>query len=609
MSEDTVRLTMAQALVRFLAAQRVRIDGETTRLVEGVWAIFGHGNVAGLGHALAEVQDDLPTYRAHNEQAMAHAAAAFAKASRRRRLMAATTSIGPGATNLVTAAAAAHVNRVPVLLLPGDVFASRAPDPVLQQVEDFGDPNVTANDCLRPVSRWFDRIVRPEQLLTALPQAMRVLTDPASAGPVTLALPQDVQTEAYDYPAELFAPRVHALRRPRPDRAELSRAAAALRDARRPLIVAGGGVLYSEAEASLRALAARLGAPVATTQAGHGALPWSEPLYVGGLGVTGSEAANALAAEADVVLAVGTRLSDFTTASRSLFSPTAALVSLNVVAFDAVKHRAAPLVADAREGLEGLESAVGGGRVDEAWTARARGLREAWDATIDRVTAPQDGLPTDPMVVGAVNAAAGERGVVVGAAGGLPGELHRLYRPSGPGAYHLEYGYSCMGYEIAGGLGVKMACPEREVFVLVGDGSYLMMNSELFTSVRSGQKLVVVLLDNRGFGCIHRLQTSTGAEPFQNLRSGGPNVDFVAHARALGARAEKVERAADLPEALARAKASEVSYVVVIETDPERGTEEGGAWWDVAVPEVSPRPEVTAARTAYTRAKARQERW
>lgn len=602
----TVQLTMAQALVRFLAAQQVREGGVTRRLFEGVWAIFGHGNVAGMGHALHEMQEELPTFRAHNEQAMAHAAVAFAKASRRRRMMACTTSIGPGATNLVTAAAGAHINRLPVLLLPGDTFSGRGPDPVLQQLEDFGEVNLTVNDCLRPVSRLFDRIQRPEQLLSALPRAMQVLTDPAQCGPVTLALPQDVQTEAYAYPEDLFAPQVHHLRRPRPDRRELARALAAVQQARRPLIVVGGGVLYSEAEAELADFAAAWGAPMASTQAGHGAVAWDHPNFVGGLGVTGSAAANRLAQEADLILAVGTRLSDFTTASRTLFEAGARVLAINVNPMDASKHRAVPLLSDALEAVQALHQGLGTHRADPSWTLRALELKASWAGTVAGVCMAQPGLPTDAQVVGAVNAALGDNSVVVGAAGGLPGELHKLYQPPGPGTYHLEYGYSCMGYEIAGGLGVKMAHPEREVVVLVGDGSYLMMNSELATSVSTGHKLTVVLLDNHGFGCIHRLQGATGAEPFNNLRAAQPDVDYVAHAAALGAHAEKVDSIEGLRAALTRCLADPRTCVIVIETDPDRGTPEGGAWWEVAVPEVSPRAEVQAARRAYDEAKAAQ---
>jgi 3D-(3,5/4)-trihydroxycyclohexane-1,2-dione acylhydrolase (decyclizing) len=600
---------MAQALVRFLCAQHAEVDGREVPLFAGVWAIFGHGNVAGLGEALHAVRDRLPTLRAHNEQAMAHAAIAFAKAHARRRMMACTTSIGPGATNLVTAAAVAHVNRLPVLLLPGDVFASRGPDPVLQQVEDFGEPAVTANDCFRPVSRYWDRIVRPEQLLQSLPAALAVLTDPAACGPVTLALPQDVQAEAWDYPARFFEPRVHRLRRPGPDAAELAAVADRLRRAARPLLIAGGGVHYSLAEPALRAFAERHGVPVAETQAGKGALPWDHPDNVGPIGVSGSSAANALAADADVVLAIGTRLADFPTGSRALFgAPDVTLAALNVAPHDAGKHGALPLVADARRGLEELSAALGAWRAPAAHAEIARRLVAEWTRLVDAATAPGTDVPaTEGQVIGAVNRAAGPRDVVVCAAGGLPGELLRLWRTRDPQGYHLEYGYSCMGYEIAGGLGVKLALPDREVYVMVGDGSYLMMNSEIATSVALQRKLVVVVLDNRGYGCINRLQQACGGASFNNLLGPeAPAVDFAAHARSLGAHAEQVKTIADLEGALDHARRLDRTAVVVIETDPTRPFTGGGAWWDVPVPEVSARPEVQAARRAYEVARQRQ---
>ncbi|MBL8954709.1 MAG: 3D-(3,5/4)-trihydroxycyclohexane-1,2-dione acylhydrolase (decyclizing) [Myxococcaceae bacterium] len=598
-----MRLTMGQALAKYLAAQQ---SEPGVPLFGGVWAIFGHGNVAGLGEALQGTRETLPTFRGHNEQGMAHAAVAFAKAHRRRRMMACTTSIGPGATNLVTAAATAHTNRLPVLLLPGDTFASRFPDPVLQQVEDFGEPSVSANDCFRPVSRYFDRIVRAEQLITSLPAALRVLTDPAECGPVTLALPQDTQVEAFDYPDELFAPRVHRLRRVRTDVEELAAAVKLLSSAKRPFIVAGGGVLYSFAEGALDAFARKHGVPVAETQAGKGALAWDHPRQLGSLGVTGSAAANALAAEADVVLCIGTRLSDFTSASRTMF-PNATLIGLNVAAFDAHKHGAVPLVGDAREGLSSLSEALGAWVAPSAWSAKAKDETSKWNVAVESAVRPTtDGLPSDAQVLGAVNAASRPGDVVVCAAGGLPGELHKLWRTRQPGGYHVEYGYSCMGYEIAGGLGVKMAKPDAEVFVMVGDGSYLMMNSELATSVALGRKLVVVLLDNRGFGCIHRLQQATVGEEHNNLL-GGPAVDFVAHARSLGAKAEKVESLAALPAALGRAMAARETSVVVIETEAKKSTAAGGTWWDVPVAEVSSSAKTQAARAKYVEARKAQK--
>jgi 3D-(3,5/4)-trihydroxycyclohexane-1,2-dione acylhydrolase (decyclizing) len=601
----TVRLTVAQALVRAMAAQWTLVAGERRRVFAGVWAIFGHGNVAALGEALYAARDVLPTLRAHNEQAMAHAAVAFAKASLRRRMMACTTSIGPGATNLVTAAAVAHVNRLPLLLLPGDVFATRGPDPVLQQVEDFGDGLVTANDCLKPVSRYFDRITRPEQLVSAFNRAMQVLTDPARCGPVTLALCQDVQAEAWDWPESFFAERLWTARRPLPDERELSEAVRVLRAARRPLIVCGGGVLYSEAGSELRQFCERHEVPSTETQAGKSALPGSHPLNLGGIGVTGTAAANAIAADADVILALGTRLQDFTTGSATLFrSPGHRLVALNVQPFDAWKHGALPLIADAREGLRQLSAALGDWRADPAWRQRAQAERSAWQRTAASFTAARSGsLPSDAQVIGTVQQAAQDSDIVVCAAGGLPGELHKHWRAEQPGGYHLEYGYSCMGYEIAGALGVKLAWPEREVIVMVGDGSYLMLNSEVATSVRMGLKLIIVLLDNGGFGCIERLQAATGNASFNNLlpaaaRSGG-GLDFVAHARSLGAHASRVPELAALAVALAAAREGERTTVLVIATDPAASTSAGGHWWDVAVPEVSERNAVRAARECY----------
>lgn len=604
---STVRLTAAQALVRYLCAQ-ANEDGE--RLVAGVWAIFGHGNVAGLGEALHHAGDALPTWRGHNEQGMAHAAIAYAKAHNRKRVMAVTSSIGPGATNMVTAAALAHVNRLPVLLLPGDVFANRVPDPVLQQVEDFGDGTVSANDCFRPVSRYFDRITRPEQLLTALPRALATLVDPAECGPATLALCQDVQAEAWDYPEAFFRPRTWTMRRQRPDPRELGRAVEALRAAQAPLLIAGGGVHYSDACDTLAAFAERRGIPVAETQAGKSALPWKHPCNVGAVGVTGAESANALARAADLVVAVGTRLQDFTTGSWTLFrNPAVRLLTVNAAAFDAGKHDAIAVVGDARTTLEELDAALGG----YVFTLPDEGLKDEWDRAADAATrAPGGGaLPSDAQVIGAVQRTIAGNGIVVCAAGGLPGELHKLWRSPRRGDYHLEYGYSCMGYEIAGGLGVKMARPEADVVVVVGDGSYMMMNSELATSVMLGLKLTVVVLDNRGFGCIDRLQRATGGASFNNLldtaRHRQPSaIDFAAHAASMGAAATHVEGIAGLEAAMVEARSNRRSTVIVIDTDPAVGAEAGGHWWDVAVPEVSPRAEVAAAREAYDRARRKR---
>jgi 3D-(3,5/4)-trihydroxycyclohexane-1,2-dione acylhydrolase (decyclizing) len=608
-----VRLTAAQALVRYLAAQRVVAADAEVPFFAGVWAIFGHGNVAGLGEALWQARAALPTYRAHNEQAMAHAAAAFAKASNRRRAMACTSSIGPGATNMVTAAALAHVNRLPLLLLPGDVYASRRPDPVLQQIEAFQDGTVSANDCFRPVSRYFDRIARPEQLLSALPRAMAVLTDPADCGPVTLALCQDVQAEAFEFPESFFQERLWPRRRTPPDPDELARAARALAGAERPLIVAGGGVHYAEACEILRAFAERHGVPVAETQAGKSALAWDHPLNLGAIGVTGTGAANACAAEADLVLAVGSRLQDFTTGSWALFQdPELRLIQLNVAAFDAHKHHALPLVADAGAGLEALSDALGATTAPGPWSDLARRRIADWGQAAEAALAPPAaGVPSDAQVIGAVNRVAEAADIVVCAAGGLPGELHKLWRAARPGGYHLEYGYSCMGYEIAGGLGVKMARPECEVTVMLGDGSYLMMNSEIATSVMLGLKLTIVVLNNGGFGCIDRLQRGTGGESFNNLLASArhetlPEIDFAGHARSLGAAAEKVDGIGALEAALSRARGGERTTVIVIDTDPAAATEAGGHWWDVAVAEVSERAEVRAARADYEAARRRQ---
>lgn len=604
----TIRLTAAEATIRFLAAQETEIDGRRLPLFGGVFAIFGHGNVAGLGPALQAAGKRLPTFRAHNEQAMAHAAIAYAKTHARRRMMACTSSVGPGATNMVTAAAVAHVNRLPVLFLPGDVFADRRPDPVLQQVECFGDATVTANDCFRPVSRFFDRIMRPEQLLASLPAALRVLTDPAECGPATIAFPQDVQTEAFDWPAVFFRPRLHRFRAPEPDARELAEAAEAIRRTKRPLIIAGGGVKYARAEMALARFADAHGIPVAESQAGKGSLAWDHARNAGAIGVTGSAAANALAAKADLVLAIGTRLQDFTSGSRALFGQ-ARLVGLNVAGFDAAKHGAMPLVADAGRGLAALDAALEGWTAPEAWTRRADTATTRWNAAVDRIAAaPKAGaLPTDAQVLGAVNRAMPRDGVVVCAAGGLPGELHKLWRATDAASYHLEYGFSCMGYEIAGGLGAKLAMPKREVVVLVGDGSYLMMNSEIATSVAMGAKLTIVLLDNRGFGCINRLQRGTGGAPFNNLLAdAAPAVDFAAHAASLGADAIAVDGVAGLEAALPRALRAKRTTVLVVATDPQSSTQAGGAWWDVPVTAAPRDAAQKRARAEYETNRARQ---
>ena len=607
----TIRLTMARALVRYLAAQSTDIAGQRTPLFRGVWAIFGHGNVAGLGDALAAHRETLPTLRAHNEQAMALAAIGYAKAMHRRRMMVCTTSIGPGATNMVTAAAVAHVDRLPVLLLPGDIFASRRPDPVLQQVESFADGTISANDCFRPVSRYFDRITRPEQLLTALPRALNVLTDPADCGPVTFALCQDVQAEAFDYPESFFTPRLWHIRRIRPDATELAEAARILRAARAPLIIAGGGVHYSEATDALAHFATHHNIPVAETQAGKSALPHDHPRNLGAIGVTGTSAANEAARNADAILAIGTRLQDFTTGSWSLFAnPDRRIIGLNVQLFDATKHHTLPLIADAREGLATLSESLADYRAPASWLAACARAVAQWRIAAAEATAPSNApLPSDAQVIGAVQRAAPADAIAVCAAGGLPGELHKLWQAREVGTYHLEYGYSCMGYEIAGALGVKLAHPNREVIVLVGDGSYLMLNSEIATSIMLNLKLTIVLLDNGGFGCISRLQRATGGEAFNNLLADcgkPPAIDFRAHAASLGAAAEQVTSLAELESALRRAVTNDRTSVIVINTDPDRSTEAGGHWWDVGVPEISSRAEVRAARADYEARRSAQ---
>lgn len=609
---------MAQALVQHLAALQSEVehlDGTTT--VEpycgGVFTIFGHGNVAGLGEALAAERSRFPTYRAHNEQTMAHAAIAFSKAQFRQRIMAVSTSIGPGATNLVTAAAVAHVNRLPVLLLPGDIFANRRPDPVLQQIESFAQGDVSASDCFRPVTRYFDRLTRPEHILTALPRAVQMMTDPANCGPACLSLPQDVQAMAFDCPEDFLHPDVLRFRRPPADTRELANAAALLRTSQRPLIVAGGGVLYSQAWAALRAFAEAHGIPVVESHGGKSSMPWDHPLNLGAIGVDGVSWANDMAREADVVFAVGTRLQDFTTGSHALF-PQAKLLSLNVQPYDAGKWSGMALVADARVGLGQLQVALGDWAADAAWTTRAHQQAAAANARITELTThvPKDMLPYDAEVIGAVRDSAtvlgldsAQHDVALCAAGTLPAELHKLWRAGRPGNYHMEYGYSCMGYEVAGGLGVKMARPDQESIVLVGDGSYMMANSELATSVMLGKKIIVVVLDNRGYGCIQRLQTATGSPAFNNLLDdcvpeGGERstIDFAMHARAMGADAVHVKDVIALKTAMVQARQAKRTQVIVIDTTHTRTTD-GGCWWEVAIPEVSARPAVRDAHAGY----------
>lgn len=613
-----MRLTVGQAIVRFLAAQWSERDGAERRFFAGCFGIFGHGNVAGVGQALQEYGDDLRYYQARNEQAMVHAAVGYARMNDRLSAFACTTSVGPGATNMVTGAALATINRIPVLLLPGDVFATRVANPVLQELEDPRSYDVSVNDCFKPVSRFWDRVNRPEQLPAALLGAMRVLTDPAETGAVTLALPQDVQAEAYDWPAELFAKRVWHVARPVPEPAALARAAGLLRGAGRPLIVAGGGVIYSGAAGELAALAEETGIPVAETQAGKGALPWDHPGAAGAIGATGGTAANALAREADVVLGVGTRYSDFTTASRSLFG-SAHFVNLNIAAFDAAKHAGESLVADAKAGLAALRGALAGHAVPGSYREEVRVLAARWNGVVDHAYALGHGpLPSQPEIIGVVNEEAGPRDVVVCAAGSMPGDLHKLWRTRDPKGYHVEYGFSCMGYEIAGGLGVRLAAPDREVFVLVGDGSYLMMAQELATAVQEGIKLVVVLVQNHGFASIGNLSESVGAQRFgtryryrteSGLDGAVLPVDLAANAASLGADVLRAGTVAEFRAALRQARAAGRTTVVHVETDPLAGAPDGEAWWDVPVAEVSGQATVREARARYEKDKQTQRRY
>ncbi len=618
----TVRLTVAQALVRFLAAQYSERDGVEQRLIPGCFGIFGHGNVAGIGQALLESQpageEGMPYVLPRNEQAMVHTAAGYARARNRLATFACTTSTGPGATNLVTGAALATINRLPVLLLPGDVFATRVANPVLQELEDPRSLDLSVNDCLRPVSRWWDRVNRPEQLPSSLLGAMRVLTDPSESGAVTLALPQDVQAEAWDWPAELFERRVWHVARPRPEPSVVAAAAALLRGARRPLIVAGGGTIYSEATDVLRAFVRRTGIPVAETQAGKGALDFDDPCAVGAIGATGTTAANALAADADVVLGIGTRWTDFTTASRTVFAhPDVRFVNLNVAAFDAVKHAGLALVADARAALEALDEALAGWSADPAHTARARTLADAWEATVQRAfdATVADGEPlVQTAVIGALERVGEPRDVIVCAAGSLPGDLHKLWRTRDPKGYHVEYGYSCMGYEIAGGLGVKLADPTREVIVLVGDASYLMMAQEIATAVQERVKLTIVLVDNGGFASIGALSEAVGGERLgtayrsRDERTGlltgeALRFDLGATAAGLGADVVRVTTIAELEQALRAARRATVTTVVCVTTDPGVRAPSSEAWWDVPVAAVAAGEPARAARAAYERAK------
>ena len=628
-----MRLTVAQALVRFLAAQHVERDGEAHPFFAGCFGIFGHGNVAGMGQALQQHADVLPYHQARNEQAMVHVASGYARQRNRLATFACTASVGPGATNMVTGAALATINRLPVLLLPGDTFATRTPHPVLQQLEAPHDASLSVNDCLRPVSRFFERVERPEQLVPAALEAMRVLTDPVDTGAVTLALPEDVQTEAFEVPDAFLEERTWTVYRRPPAPEALARAAAMIRGAERPLIVAGGGVIYSAATAALRALADATGIPVAETQAGRGALASEHPMSLGAVGATGTAAANRLAYDADLVIGVGTRWSDFTTASKSAFqAPHVRFINVNVAAFDAAKHSGLPVEADARVALDALREALAGWRADAAWSARATDEARAFGEEVARLVAPTEGLPHQAAVIGAINDAAGETGVVVCAAGSAPGDLHKLWRardPEGKG-YHVEYGYSCMGYEIPGGMGVKLAAPERDVFVLVGDGSYLMMPGDLATAVAEGIGIVAVIVDNGGYASIGALSRSLGSAGFgthyRRAENGGPpldaadasgpaaplrasHVDLAANAESLGLRVLRVKTILELRNALDEARRDDGPVAVHIEVDRYAGVPDYEGWWDVPVAEVSDDEAVRAARAEYERARAAQRQY
>ena len=597
------RLTMAQALVRFLGQQYVERDGVEQRFFAGCWGIFGHGNVAGIGQALAQYPESLRYHQARNEQSMVHIAVGYARMKDRLGAFACTSSIGPGATNLVTGAALATINRLPVLLLPGDVFASRAPDPVLQQLEVPSRGDVTVNDTLQSVSRYWDRITRAEEIVPAALNAMRVLTDPAETGAVTLALPQDVQTEAFEVPAEFLAKRVWHIERRPPEAAALARAIELINAARRPLIVAGGGVIYSGATEILRAFAERSGIPVAETQAGKGSLPYDHSLALGAIGATGTSAANAVARDADLVIGIGTRWTDFTTGSKTVFAGASVrFIDLNVAPVDAFKLSALPLLCDARAGLEALAAAEWA--IDDRYRTKVERLHAEWDAEVARVYAIEHTPPAQSAVIGAVNAASGPHDVVVCAAGSLPGDLHKLWRTRDPKGYQVEYGYSCMGYELPGGIGAKLAAPDREVFVMLGDGSYLMSPGELATAVSEGTKLIVVLVENHGFASIGALSRSLGTNGFGTQSELA--IDFVANATSLGARSVRARTIADLRAALDDAKASTETTVIVIETDPLVIVPSYESWWEVVPAEISEQEGVRKARQEWSANKKRQ---
>ena len=608
----TIRLTMAQALVRYLVNQHTMIDGKKEPLFPGVFAIFGHGNVTCLGEALESVRDVMPTWRGQNEQSMGLAAVAFAKASRRRQIMVATSSIGPGCTNFLTAAGTAHSNRLPVLFLSGDTFSNRLPDPVLQQVEHFQDPTLTVADAFKSCTRFWDRITHPAQLMVSLPQAVATMMDPATSGPAFIALPQDIQAVAYDYPEVFFEEKIHRSPRPRPDQDSIAEAAAILKSAQKPMIVAGGGVFYSGAVATLTSFAEKHGIPVTETIAGRSQMLHDHKLNAGPLGVIGSSSANALAAEADVVLAVGTRLQDFTTGSWSVFgNESMQLIAINAASFDAHKHRALSVIGDAKVGLEDLSSALGNWAGSPAWIETAQGHYAEWNRTVDQHSGPSDAVPPSyGQVVGAINRSCDSTDLALTAAGGLPGELCKNWKTRSIGTFDCEFGFSCMGYEIAGGWGAKMADPSRDVIVFVGDGSYLMLNSDIYSTVLTGHKMIVIVCDNGGFSVINRLQNFKGSASFNNLLKDCKvenlqGVDFVQHATSMGALGEQVESIAELEAAFKRAKAADRTYVICIKTQPSQWTP-GDAWWDVGVPEVSDREEVRQARSDHSEGQKRQ---
>ncbi len=607
----TVRLTMAQALVRYLCNQFTIVDGDKAPLFPGVFAIFGHGNVTCLAEALEAAKGQLPTWRGQNEQSMALAAIGFAKAKRRRQIMVAATSIGPGALNMVTAAGVAHSNRLPVLLLSGDTFVNRRPDPVMQQVEHFGDPTINVNDAFKAVTRYWDRIVHPEQIVSSLPQAVSILLDPADCGPAFIALPQDVQEMAWDYPEALFEPKVHTVPRPRPDRNRLAEAVLVLRCATRPLIISGGGVRYSGAEKALADFAEMRGIPLAETIAGKGAVTHDHPAHVGPIGIVGSTSANALAGEADVVLAVGTRLMDFTTGSWSAFAPDAKFVSINAARWDATKHCALAVVGDALETVLELDAALGNWRADKSWTDNGAAEFARWNALLDGFQQPtNDPVPTYAQVVGVVNAKADDGDLLITAAGGLPGEVMKNWRVKKPNTFDCEFGFSCMGYEIAAGWGAAMADPTRTPIVMVGDGTYMMMNSDIYSSVLSGHKMIVVVCENGGYAVINRLQNAKGGASFNNLikdcRVKEPfAVDFAKHAESMGALTRHVESLTELGQAVEWAKTTDRTTVITIVSDAFIWTP-GDAWWDVGVPAVSDRAEVRNAYAAQKESRKRQ---